>query len=174
MSGGTDVTRCRSRAALVAIGLAMTACSQPEGVERVACEGLETSIIAAPLTRAGLRERFGAPDSVAGTVEPNRHVQGAIDSLFTVYYPGLQASFRTPTDARDLISRATISSNHYVRYIQIGIGTSAAQVRAALGSPGQQNSTELIYDCNEEANQPVTFRLRDGVVEAISIEYYVD
>lgn len=143
-------------------------------VEPIACEGLESSLLPVPATRAALRDRFGAPDSIRATTEPNRHVAGATDSLFVVYYPGLLISLRTPSGGRDMADRVEVTDGRYVRHAALRIGAPAAQVLAALGTPNTRDATRLVYDCGEGAEQPVTFTLQHGVVAAITIDYYVD
>jgi hypothetical protein len=140
----------------------------------VACEGLEASILAAAPTRAAFRERFGAPDSMAASTEPNRHVEGATDSLFTAFYPGMIASFRTPAGGGDLATTIEITDPRYVRYPALAMGAPAAQVTTVLGEPTRREDDALVYDCALGAEQPVRFLLRDGVVETIRIEFYVD
>src|SRR5688500_3185249 len=61
----------------------------PAAVQPLGCEGLEERILPVRPTREALRARFGAPDSVIGVAQPNRHVAGVTDSIFTVHYPGL-------------------------------------------------------------------------------------
>jgi hypothetical protein len=140
----------------------------------VDCVGLESSILVAEPTRAALRSAFGEPDSVISVVEPNRHVDGAIDSLFVMHYPGLLVSIRTPTGAADLADHVQVSDARYIRYPQLAMGAAASQVTAALGPPTRRTGDTLVYECGAGAEQPVTFILRSGVVRLITIDYYVD
>jgi hypothetical protein len=141
---------------------------------RVDCVGLEISILATEPSRSALRARFGAPDSVISAVEPNRHVEGAVDSLFVVHYPGLLVSIRTPTGAADLADHVEITDARYIRHAQLAIGASEAQIAAVLGPPTRRTPEAMIYECGAGAEQPVTFRLQAGVVRSIMIDYYVD
>ena len=137
------------------------------------CAGLELSLLRAEPGRAGLRQTHGEPDSVRATTEPNRHMAGAIDSLFDVFYPGLRASFRTPPSARDLITAVSITDNRYISDARIGIGAREDTVIALLGPPTRREGGALVYDCGE-VEQPVRFELSSGRVTAIAIAYYVD
>lgn len=138
------------------------------------CDELAVALLRTPITRAELAAEYGAPDSVVATTEPNRHIQGATDSLFTVFYPGLTALLRTPPSARDMVTHVTVTDNRYVAYPQLGIDADAASVTDALGAPHTRDAGSLIYACGEAVEQPVTFHLVNGVVSSIDISYYVD
>jgi hypothetical protein len=140
----------------------------------VPCDGLESSILAAPPSRAGLRAAGGAPAQVEAATEPNRHVPGAIDSLFTVRYRDLVADLRTPSGGRDMAERVVVTGSRWVRHDGLGIGAPAAQVTAILGEPTARRPDALVYDCGMHTEQPVTFQLAGNVVERIEIDYYVD
>lgn len=144
------------------------------GVTILSCENLETEILGASHSREGFRRTHGSPDSILVWTEPNRHVEGAVDSLFTVYYPGLLASFRRPTGGRDLIVAAGVTSNRYLSDSTIGIGASEAEIVARLGEPTRREDSNLVYECGMEVEQPVTFEIRNGAVFAITVAYYVD
>ncbi len=143
-------------------------------LEPVSCEGLEMSLIAAAPTRAGLSSVFGPADSISIATEPNRHMPDVVDSLFVVHYPGLVGILRKPGGGDDMPDLIEITAARYVQPTQLAPGVSAEQVKAVLGEPTGQDADRLVYDCNLGANQPVTFHLRDGRVESISIDYYLD
>lgn len=138
------------------------------------CDDLHYEILQVPPTRQAFAARFGRPDSVISTVEPNRHVLDAVDSLFTVYYPGLIMDIRTPTGARDMATVVRLDDNRYLAYPGIGVGTAASRVREVLGEPHEEGAGYLRYQCSEAVEQPVTFRIAAGRVSAIRIDYYVD
>lgn len=143
-------------------------------IEPVPCEELELAILTVAPTRAELRSAFGEPDSAATETEPNRHVEGAADSLFVVHYPGLVVSIRKPEGGEDMADRVEVTAPRYIRYPWLAPGASAQQVEASLGDPTDGDPERLTYNCNLGADQPVTFQLRDGRVTAVTIEYYVD
>lgn len=144
-------------------------------VAGLTCEGLEEKLLLAHASRAELAGTFGTPDSVNSTTEPNRHVPGATDSLFVVHYPGLVAHFRKPSEGDDLVSFVEVEDNRYLQYPSIGVGATEERVVSVLGEPGTHEPGRLVYECaGVGPEQPVTFRLSDGVVERIEIAYYVD
>lgn len=138
------------------------------------CEDLEREILASALNRSALEEAFGTPDSIESRTEPNRHLQGATDSLFTVYYPGMVMSLRKPSQGQDLASGLEVSRNRYLRYPTIGIGSPADRVVRVLGPPQERDDRKIVYDCGIGAEQPVTFALEEGVVRGVNVAFYVD
>lgn len=138
------------------------------------CNDLHHTVLKVPPTRHAFSTEFGAPDSVGSTVEANRHMPGAVDSLFTVYYPGLVLDIRKPEGGRDMATHVAAKDNRYLAFPGIGIGTKAARIEQVLGEPAQRDHAHLTYHCSEHVEQPVTFRIRDGRVSAIEIAYYVD
>lgn len=141
----------------------------------LACEeGLEREIVAAELTREGLRSAFGEPGGVDTTTEPNRHMPDATDSLFDLSFPGLEASIRRAANGAELVHRVEVTDNRFVRHPAIGIGARAERVVEALGEPTSREGDDLVYVCGEAVEQPVTFRVEDGRVSAIEVDFYVD
>lgn len=146
----------------------------PGGAVPPGCADLHYNILKVVPTRQAFSAEFGRPDSVLSSVEPNRHVPDAVDTLFTVHYPGLVMDIRTPPGGRDLATDVHLEDNRYLAYPGIGMGTTAARVREVLGEPHEQGPAFLTYQCSEEVEQPVTFRIAEGRVAAIDISYYVD
>ena len=142
------------------------------------CATLAETLLRTPATRSALAAAYGAPDSVRATTEPNRHIQGATDSLFAVYYPGLAVMLRTPPAARDLVSHVSVTDDRYLAHRRIGIGATEKAVIATLGEPHDRaeagETTSLTYACGVAVEQPVTFHLRDDAVVRIEASYYVD
>lgn len=139
------------------------------------CADLAQRLLRTPATRAGLAAAYGAPDSLIAAVEPNRHIPGATDSLFTVFYPGLAATIRTPPSGRDLVTHVDVRDNRYVALGEIGIGVSADVLLERLGPPHSQDELSLTYECGVHVEEPVVFALDDDdVVAGIEIFHYVD
>jgi hypothetical protein len=151
-----------------------TAHSPTSVADTISCAGLHDRILRVPPTRAAFLAEFGTPDSVTGSIEPNRHVPDAVDSLFVVFYPGLVMNIRTPQGGRDMATGVTIHDDRYLAYPEIGMETSAERVTATLGTPTRRRDDQLIYDCDTVVEQPVAFRIVDGRVARIDISYYVD
>jgi hypothetical protein len=177
---------------LLAAALALAGCgrerTEPDEVETqagasaaplpsrptVICAGLDEVILRTHPTREPLRAAYGDPDSTTTTVVPNRHVPGALDTLFTLHYPGLVAEVHTPSQGRDLADLVTVEDNRYLAIPSIGIGTTEEAVLAALGEPLRVEEGALVYWCGEGAEQPVRFELAGGRVRAVMVDYYVD
>lgn len=144
------------------------------GQHVLTCDMLPDSLLQAEPTRAGLLARYGSPVNITSAVEPNRHVDGAVDSLFTLSYPGLQVTIRTPAQGRDMAETVHISDNRYIRFPDVGMGAAASHVLDRLGEPWEVQGDRLVYNCGMGADQPTTFLIADAHVTAIMIEYYVD
>jgi hypothetical protein len=149
---------------------------EPAAMDDVAlsCETLPVALLRARPTRAGLRARFGEPDSIAVDVEPNRHVRDAVDSLFIVRYDGLHVAIRKPQGGDDMTESVEVSDNRFLRFPDVGIGATAATLEGTLGEPTERADDRLIYDCGMGTDEPTTFFLRDGRVTRIRIDHYVD
>lgn len=143
-------------------------------MEEIACEDLARTILAVEPVRSSLERKFGAPDSVVASTEPNRHVRGRVDSLFVVHYSGLTASLRKPGGGEDMVDHVTVTESRFLAYPAIGVGVPEDRVIAALGEPTRRTRQSLVYDCGEHIEEPVTFHLADGVVRRIEIAYYLD
>jgi hypothetical protein len=138
------------------------------------CETLRESVLRSGTDRDALSNAWGTPESVRVSTEPNRHIEGATDSLLVVRYPGLSVSLRKPPSGRELTSHADVSDNRYLRYPAIGVGADTASVIGALGEPTRRPADGFVYECGMAAAQPITFVIEDGVVRRIDIAYYVD
>lgn len=136
------------------------------------CEGLESAVLAAPITRADLRGALGAPDSVAASTEPNRHIPGAVDSLFTLAWPGLDLQLRVPPNGKELPVRLEATTNRALAHPWVGVAPE--RVEAILGPATRRTQESLVYDCGLGASQPVTFRLAGGAVTGVVVSFYVD
>lgn len=143
-------------------------------VADLTCENLEQDILDAAPTRAALAEAYGEADSIRVATEPNRHMAGATDSLFVVYYPGMVVDLRKPENGDDLVDHVEISDNRYLRYPAIGIGAPIDRVARVLGTPKLRDARRVVYDCGLGAEQPVTFMLDQGIVRRIIVDYYLD
>lgn len=125
-------------------------------------------------SRASLREALGEPDSIASEVIPNRHLPGAIDTLFIVYYPELAVHIHRPGPGGELVSSAYVGSNQYLKYPVIGVAEGA--IETAFGPPDEESGDTLTYLCTNciAADDPVHLFLERGRVEGVRFNYYVD
>jgi hypothetical protein len=146
----------------------------PDGALPPGCEGLEESIVASVLTRDALQGSFGSPIRMVGTAQPNRHVEGVTDSLFTIEYPGMTVHIHSPGGGGDMATGVEVEDNRYLSYPRIGIGAHEDSVIAALGPPTEHGAEALVYDCGMHTNQPVRFVIHGGRVQRITVDFYVD
>lgn len=146
----------------------------PSSALPATCDNLATVMLDPVPTRDRLRSRFGPADSIGLTTQPNRHVDGVTDSIFTVHYPGLTVRLHKPGGAEALVSHAAVEDNRYLAFPRIGIGAREDRVIAALGSPTDRTTDRLTYSCGMGAEQPVHFELGQGRVARVTIDYYVD
>ncbi|MGH7444069.1 MAG: hypothetical protein ACREKM_04295, partial [Longimicrobiales bacterium] len=127
------------------------------------------------VTRAGLQERFGPPDSAHSKPTPNRHIPGQTDSIVTVYYPGLAVELYRTDPGTEFVQRADVSTDRWLHFGP-GIGAPAAVMTGALGEPSEQTDSTLVFRCTacSPVNEPITFFLADGRVHRVRFAYYVD
>lgn len=125
-------------------------------------------------TRAELASALGAADSVQSEVVPNRHVPGAQDTLFTIFYPGLVVGIHRPGPGGELLSSAEVWSNRYLRYPAIGARRSS--ILAAFGPPDRMATDSLTYRCTSciAGDDPVTLVFVEDRVERVGFSFYVD
>lgn len=125
-------------------------------------------------TRASLAEALGAPDSIEAEAVPNRHNPGITDTLLTVHYPELVAHIHRPGGGGELLSSVQVSSNRHLRYDVIG--RSRATIEEAFGVPDERSDSTVTYYCRscEASENPVELSFRNGRVQRIRFNYYVD
>lgn len=155
---------------------ALTGCSTEDrgGALPATCDDLAAVMLDPVPMRDRLQSRFGPADSLEVTTQPNRHLEGVTDSIFTVHYPGLTVRLHKPGGAEALVSHVTVGDNRYLAFPRIGIGAPEDSVVAALGPPTDRTTHRLTYSCGIGAEQPVHFELDRGRVARVTIDYYVD
>lgn len=175
---GSDRVRASVRRILggsLILMAALTGCGADDGPSLpVSCDDLATTMLDPVPTRDHLQSRFGPADSIGLTTQPNRHLEGVTDSIFTVHYPGLTVRLHKPGGAEALVSHATVEDNRYLAFPRIGIGAREDSVVAALGAPTDRTTDRLTYSCGIGAEQPVHFVIGQGRVARVTIDYYVD
>jgi hypothetical protein len=137
-------------------------------------EFVRAGLIPPGSTRAELAEGLGSPDSIDFEVVPNRHVPGAMDTLFTVHYPELVAGIHRPGPGGELLSSFEVSANRHLRYPIIG--APGATVEAAFGPPDERTDSTLTYRCTTciAGDDPVLLFLQNRDVDRVRFSYYVD
>lgn len=167
---------------LPALLLAAAACAGGEGsmppgetaAER--CRAfVEDGLALDSLTRTGLRAQLGEPQRVEATTEPNRHIPDAVDSLFTMVWPGATVLMRMPPAGNDLVEQIALTDGRWLRWQTPGIGAAEARVMEVLGQPQERQPNVLRYACGGgPVDEPVGFVIENGSVARIVFDYYVD
>jgi hypothetical protein len=98
-------------------------------------------------TGVEIRTQLGAPQAESSRPVPNVHDPAVVDSLLTWSYPELELEVYRTADGRRLLARATVTGNRHLTFPEIGIGRSAATVRALLGNPDAEEPGEMEYRC---------------------------
>lgn len=129
---------------------------------------------------SAIEDRFGAPSDVVRTDTTNPHT-GARDEIIRLEYPGLTFElYRVTEDPRDLLMKSVVADPETSQGLQFPIGTPMGAVRANLGEPVRERSPEddvvvLTYETmGIGPEEYVTFHFREGRLEKMEWDYYVD
>lgn len=132
-------------------------------------------------TLEAIRGMMGPPTSADTTVGPNRHVRGAVDSLFVLRYPGLTFELNRPGPVEeDLLTSVSLSEPGHELPGRLRVGlTSREQLRRSLGPP---DSTRFRADTSvvsyrvsgPAADRFVEFAVADDTVRRVHWVPYVD
>lgn len=172
---------------IAVMAIALTACAEPAerpdsapvenavdvaaGCQQFAREGLKLKA----RSRAGLEAEAGRPIKTAVQVEPNRHVPNVQDSIFQFDYDGLTVQMRRPGPGGEMFEYVAVSKRKWLNFPFFKPGTSAESVIQAIGEPQRREGSNLVYTCGGgEVENPVVFETKDGTVQRIVFNYYVD
>jgi hypothetical protein len=130
-------------------------------------------------SRSEILQRLGQPDSVHARTVMNRHDPVVTDSVFTLFYDGLAAVvYRAGYDGKEMLSAVEITDGrHLPDATPLGIGASAAAVRALLGEPDVATAEQYEFTCEEclmAGHETVRFALNNGTVVRIEFQYWID
>ena len=126
-------------------------------------------------SRAGLVAEAGPPLDVSERVEPNRHVAGAQDSIIRYVYDGMVVQVRRPGPGGEMFEHVTVSSRKWLNFPFFRPGLSQSNLLGVLGQPQRAEANRLTYECGGgEVENPVVFEMKDGTVQRIVFNYYVD
>ncbi len=127
--------------------------------------------------RRALVRELGEPDSVSREPRPNRHVPGQVDTVYTLYYPGLRAEYYDVARGRSLASSAVVRDNRYLAGTPLRIRMTRAEVEDRLGPPQRDRDGDPVYTCarcgGAEDSVVLHYDARDRL-EAVEFAYYVD
>jgi hypothetical protein len=126
-------------------------------------------------TRAQLVAEAGGPLDTGERVEPNRHTPGAQDSIIRFVYDGMIVQVRKPGPSNEMFEHVTVSSRKWLNFPYFRPGLTEANLTGVLGEPQQRAAGKLTYECGGgEVENPVVFEMKDGAVQRIVFNYYVD
>lgn len=141
------------------------------GCQQFAREGLKLEA----RTRAGLEAEAGRALKTTVTVEPNRHVPNVQDSIFRFEYDGMTVQLRKPGPGGELFEYVAVTDREWLNFPFFQPGVSIENLTKAIGEPQRRDGERLIYTCGGgEVEEPVVFETRNGNVERIVFNYYVD
>ena len=141
------------------------------GCQQFARDGLKLKA----RSRAGLEAEAGRPARTAVRVEPNRHVPNVQDSIFKLDYDGLTVQMRKPGPGGEMFEYVAVSKRKWLTFPFFKPGVPIESVIQAIGEPQRREGNNLIYTCGGgEVEEPVVFETKNGAVERIVFNYYVD
>jgi hypothetical protein len=115
------------------------------------CGDLVENGLGIPNTRRkAVASQLGRPDSTQSQPTPNKHNPAQTDSIVNVFYPGLQLHYivlGVKEGETDILYRAEVSDNRYLKYPSLGIGATREALVKALGEPEQISDDAYRYSC---------------------------
>jgi hypothetical protein len=115
------------------------------------CGDLVENGLGIPNTRRkAVASQFGRPDSAQSQPTPNKHNPAQTDSTVTLFYPGLRLHYivlGVKAGETDILYRADVSDNRYLKYPSLGIGATREALVKALGEPEGPTNDSYRYSC---------------------------
>jgi hypothetical protein len=100
--------------------------------------------------RKAVASQLGRPDSTQSEPTPNKHNRAQTDSIVNVFYPGLRLHYvvlGVKEGETDIMYRADVSDNRYLKYPSLGIGATREALVKALGEPEARTNDSYRYSC---------------------------
>jgi len=100
--------------------------------------------------RKAVASQFGRPDSAQSQPSPSRYNAGETDSTVTLFYPGLRLHYIVlgkKEGNTEILYRADVSDNRYLKYPSLGIGAGRDAIVKALGEPEEIRDGAYRYSC---------------------------
>jgi hypothetical protein len=127
-------------------------------------------------TGVEIRTQLGIPDAVTTRPVSNVHDPEVTDTILTWQYSDVELEIYRTADGRRLLTEALVTGNRYLTFPEIGIGSTAAEVRRLLGTPDVEGPDELEYRCGNCAGlpEPAIFELEGDRVRAVRFIFALD
>jgi len=127
-------------------------------------------------TGVEIRTQLGTPSEVSTRAVSNLHDPAVTDTILTWQYPEVELEIYRTADGRRLLTEALVTGNRYLTFPEIGIGSTAAEVRRLLGPPDTDGPAELEYRCATCAGptEPAVFELDGDRVRAVRFLFPLD
>ena len=144
------------------------------------CGDLAENGLSIPNTRRNaLAAQLGRPDSATAHPTANPYNTAQTDSVVTVFYPGLRLHYIVLGAARgetDMLLRADVSDNRYLKYPALGVGASVGDIVSALGQPEERTNDTISYSCalHVMEGSTVYFHFEGDRVKFVEYTFYVD
>lgn len=129
--------------------------------------------------RKAIAIKFGRPDSTHSSPTPNKYNSAQTDSTVEVFYPGLRLHYivlGVKEGETDILYRADVSSNRYLKYPSLGIGASRDTIVKAIGEPELRPDGAYSYECALHVMAGVTlyYYFAGDRVKLAEYWFYVD
>lgn len=154
-------------------------------------EELDGSAAAAPLSEIldsafdraedgslAVLDRLGDPRRIEAEPVQNRHDPAQTDTLRTYVYDGLELDVYAVAGGKELLEEVRVTGSRYETAEGLGVGSTRAAVRDALGPPLRADGDTLTYERTESPEDPtpttLEVRLDGDRVAAMTWQFYVD
>lgn len=127
--------------------------------------------------RTVVTSQFGRPDSTQSEPTPNKHNPAQTDSTVNVFYPGLRLHYvvlGVKEGETDILYRADVSSNRYLKYPSLGIGATRQAIGNAVGEPETRTDDTARYSCALHIMAGVTLEFHFEGDRVKFAEYWFD
>jgi hypothetical protein len=123
-------------------------------------------------TRQELIRRFGEPKRITTEKIKNLHNPKVIDEIIGFVYDDIGFKiYKGDKNIRDFIYEVNIFSSKYPLKNGLRVGDGKEKILATLGKPAELSSENLIYDGTLSR---INFQLKNGVVDKIYVERFID
>jgi hypothetical protein len=144
------------------------------------CGDLAENGLGIPNTRRpAVMAQLGRPDSTRSQPTPNPHKPAQTDSVVDVFYPGLRLHYvvlGVEQGETDILLRADVSDNRYLKYPALGVGASVEAIVSALGQPEERSNDTYSYSCalHVMEGSTVYFHFQGDRVKFVEYTFYAD